>query len=102
MILFVLFSFLDVFLPCPDNLLVNLHESRDLVRDLLGQLPGKFIGNAETGSALGAALQASFKLMVSDDNVYHAFTDLQYLLCSPTPLCLVIIVIGIYRNLLGL
>ncbi|XP_048248104.1 protein transport protein Sec24A-like isoform X3 [Haliotis rufescens] len=52
----------DIFLPCPDNLLVNLSESKDLVIDLLNQLPTLFQDNRETGSALGAALQASFKL----------------------------------------
>ena len=54
----------DVFLPCPDNLLVNLHECRDMVIELLNQLPGLFEGNHETGNALGTALQAAFKLMV--------------------------------------
>ncbi|XP_050390937.1 protein transport protein Sec24A isoform X2 [Patella vulgata] len=52
----------DVFLPLPDELLVNLHESKDLVIDLLNQLPTLFEGNTETGSALGAALQAGYKL----------------------------------------
>ncbi|KAF4526569.1 hypothetical protein B566_EDAN009585 [Ephemera danica] len=55
----------DVFLPYPDNLLVNLQESRQLVRDLLSQLPSKFVCTYETGSALGAALQASLKLMAA-------------------------------------
>lgn len=55
----------DVFLPCPDNLLVNLHESKDMVTELLTQLPGLFEDNKETGSALGTALQAAFKLMTS-------------------------------------
>jgi protein transport protein SEC24 len=55
---------LDIFLPCPENLLVNLHEERDLVRDLLAELPDKFSGNPEPSSALGAALQASYKMMV--------------------------------------
>ena len=53
----------DVFLPCPDNLLVNLHESRELVVDLLNQLPDMFEKNMETSSALGAALQAAYKMM---------------------------------------
>ncbi|XP_059471799.1 protein transport protein Sec24A [Neocloeon triangulifer] len=55
----------DIFLPCPENLLVNLHEDFELVRDLLAELPNKFQGNPEPSSALGAALQASFKLMGS-------------------------------------
>ncbi|GLG97128.1 Protein transport protein Sec24B [Gryllus bimaculatus] len=53
----------DVFLPCPDNLLVNLAESRELVRDLLQQLPQKFQSSYDNHSALGAALQAAYKLM---------------------------------------
>lgn len=53
----------DVFLPCPDNLLVNLQESKEMVSDLLNQLPTLFEHNRETGSALGAALQAAYKLI---------------------------------------
>ncbi|XP_059177273.1 protein transport protein Sec24A-like isoform X2 [Physella acuta] len=53
----------DPFLPCPDNLLVNLNESKELVIDLLNQLPNLFDSNYETGSALGAALQSAHKLM---------------------------------------
>ncbi|CAG2214536.1 SEC24 [Mytilus edulis] len=55
----------DVFLPCPDNLLVNLQESKEMVSDLLNQLPTLFESNRETGSALGAALQAAYKLIHS-------------------------------------
>ncbi|CAB3364556.1 Hypothetical predicted protein [Cloeon dipterum] len=55
----------EIFLPCPANLLVNLHEATDLVRELLMDLPNKFQGNPEPSSALGAALQASYKLMSS-------------------------------------
>ncbi|CAG5124241.1 unnamed protein product, partial [Candidula unifasciata] len=53
----------DPFLPSPDSLLVNLHESKELVVELLKQLPKLFEGNFETGSALGAALQSGLKLM---------------------------------------
>lgn len=55
----------DVFLPCPDNLLVNLKECRELINDLLQQLPKRFANEHDNKSALGAALQAAFKLMVS-------------------------------------
>ena len=58
--------FSDIFLPCPDNLLVNLSECRSLVEDLLNQLPRMFDNNMETRSAMGAALQAAYKMMVSD------------------------------------
>lgn len=57
----------DVFLPCPDNLLVNLKECRELINDLLQQLPKRFANEHDNKSALGAALQAAFKLMVSLD-----------------------------------
>lgn len=53
----------DVFLPCPDNLLVNLKECRELINDLLQQLPKRFANEHDNQSALGAALQAAFKLM---------------------------------------
>lgn len=55
---------LDIFLPSPDGLLANMRDSRDLIIDLLNQLPSMFEGNKETGSALGPALQAALKLMV--------------------------------------
>ncbi|XP_074647209.1 protein transport protein Sec24A-like [Tubulanus polymorphus] len=55
----------DVFLPSPDNLLANLHEAKDLILDLLNNLPSMFANNTETGNALGAALQIAHKLMGS-------------------------------------
>jgi hypothetical protein len=65
-LIFFFSSFLiDVFLPCPDNLLVNLAERQELVRYLLGQLPTKFLNSYDTNSSLGPALQAAYKLMVS-------------------------------------
>ncbi|XP_076998690.1 protein transport protein Sec24B isoform X3 [Tamandua tetradactyla] len=53
----------EVFLPTPDSLLVNLYESKELIKDLLNALPNMFIHTRETHSALGPALQAAFKLM---------------------------------------
>ncbi|XP_004426645.1 PREDICTED: protein transport protein Sec24B isoform X4 [Ceratotherium simum simum] len=53
----------DVFLPIPDSLLVNLYESKELIKDLLNALPTMFTNTRETHSALGPALQAAFKLM---------------------------------------
>ncbi|XP_017560805.2 protein transport protein Sec24A [Pygocentrus nattereri] len=53
----------EIFLPTPDSLLVNLNECKELVRDLLKSLPQMFTKTMETHSALGPALQASFKLM---------------------------------------
>ncbi|XP_066991918.2 protein transport protein Sec24A [Anabrus simplex] len=53
----------DIFLPCPDNLLVNLSENKELIKDLLTQLPIKFRTSHDIYSALGPALQAAYKLM---------------------------------------
>uniref|UniRef100_A0A673NAQ3 Protein transport protein Sec24B-like n=1 Tax=Sinocyclocheilus rhinocerous TaxID=307959 RepID=A0A673NAQ3_9TELE len=53
----------DVFIPTHDNLLVNLKESKELVKDLLNALPGMFTHTRETQSALGPALQVAYKLM---------------------------------------
>jgi protein transport protein SEC24 len=53
----------DIFLPCPDNLLINLKECRELINDLLHQIPKRFANDHDNHSALGAALQAAFKLM---------------------------------------
>ncbi|XP_053317480.1 protein transport protein Sec24B isoform X2 [Spea bombifrons] len=55
----------DIFLPTPDGLLVNLHESMELIKDLLTALPSMFNNTRETHSALGPALQGAFKLMSS-------------------------------------
>lgn len=63
--------FSDVFLPCPDNLIVNLKEREELIKDLLAQLPTKFQGTHDTNSALGAALQVAYKLMVQSYNIYQ-------------------------------
>jgi protein transport protein SEC24 len=54
----------DVFLPKPNDLLVNLTESRAALEALLGKLNDMFAENHVVGSALGPALQAGFKLMV--------------------------------------
>ncbi|XP_073497026.1 protein transport protein Sec24B isoform X2 [Phyllobates terribilis] len=53
----------EIFLPTPEGLLVNLHESLELIKDLLTALPGMFTSTRETHSALGPALQGAFKLM---------------------------------------
>lgn len=66
---------LDVFLPCPDNLLVNLKECRELLCDLLQQLPKRFSNEHDNKSALGAALQAAFKLMVSQLMAHKSPSD---------------------------
>ncbi|KAM3937800.1 protein transport protein Sec24B isoform 2-T2 [Leptodactylus fuscus] len=53
----------EIFLPTPDGLLVNLHESLELIKDLLTALPALFTSTRETHSALGPALQGACKLM---------------------------------------
>ncbi len=53
----------DVFLPKPNDLLLNLRESRAGIDTLLGRLSDMFAGSLVVGSALGAALQAAYKLI---------------------------------------
>lgn len=54
----------DIFIPCPDNLLVNLEENKEIVKHLLRSLPGKFLSSQnEPRSALGAALLAAQKIL---------------------------------------
>ncbi|KAG2501034.1 hypothetical protein HYH03_000853 [Edaphochlamys debaryana] len=50
----------DPFVPLPEDLLVNLRESRGAVDALLAALPGNFAGQAVVESAMGPALQAAF------------------------------------------
>lgn len=58
----------DMFVPNPDDLLVNLEQSRALVEDLLTMLPEAHASACHTQSALGAALQAAYKLLVGAGN----------------------------------
>ncbi|XP_059048258.1 protein transport protein Sec24A [Achroia grisella] len=53
----------DVFLPSPESLLVNLGERRELIKELLTVLPQRHSTPGVAASALGAALQAAYKLM---------------------------------------
>lgn len=55
----------DVFLPSPESLLVNLGERRELVKELLTVLPQRYSTPSTPASALGAALQAAYKLMAA-------------------------------------
>jgi hypothetical protein len=54
----------DVFLPKPNDLLVNLSECRAAMESLLGRLNDMFADNHTIGSALGPAIQSGFKLIV--------------------------------------
>ena len=53
----------DVFLPQPNDLLVNLSEAREGLVSLLSNLGAMYEHATSPGSALGAALQAAFKLI---------------------------------------
>ncbi|MCO5549252.1 hypothetical protein L7F22_002719 [Adiantum nelumboides] len=53
----------DPFLPMPDDLLVNLSESRAVVEALLNSLPSMFKDNLNVESAVGPALRAAFMIM---------------------------------------
>ena len=54
----------ELFVPLPDNLLVNLHESRKVVDAFLDSLPEMFVKNPVVSqSCLGPALKAAFTVM---------------------------------------
>jgi protein transport protein SEC24 len=54
-----------VFVPLPDELLVNLAEARGAVEALLDSIPLSFARNQVAESAMGPALQAAFLVMSS-------------------------------------
>ncbi|XP_002533043.2 protein transport protein Sec24-like At3g07100 [Ricinus communis] len=53
----------DIFVPLPDDLLVNLSESRSVVEAFLDTLPSMFQDNMNVESAFGPALKAAFMVM---------------------------------------
>ncbi|XP_071722992.1 protein transport protein SEC24 A-like [Rutidosis leptorrhynchoides] len=53
----------DMFLPLPDDLLVNLSESKSVVETFLDSLPSMFQDNVNLESAFGPALKAAFMVM---------------------------------------
>lgn len=53
----------DPFVPLPDDLLVNLSDSRHVVEALLDSLPSMFEENTNIESAFGPALKAAFMVM---------------------------------------
>ncbi|KAJ4725231.1 Protein transport protein Sec24-like [Melia azedarach] len=53
----------DIFIPLPDDLLVNLSESRSVVETFLDSLPSMFQDNINVESAFGPALKAAFMVM---------------------------------------
>ncbi|TYJ11835.1 hypothetical protein E1A91_A11G304200v1 [Gossypium mustelinum] len=53
----------DIFVPLPDDLLVNLSESRTVVETFLDSLPSMFQDNVNVESAFGPAVKAAFMVM---------------------------------------
>ncbi|XP_022850639.1 protein transport protein Sec24-like At3g07100 [Olea europaea var. sylvestris] len=53
----------DIFVPLPDDLLVNLSESRNVVDAFLDSFPSMFQDNMNVESAFGPALKAAFMVM---------------------------------------
>ncbi|KAK2975141.1 hypothetical protein RJ640_010821 [Escallonia rubra] len=53
----------DIFIPLPDDLLVNLSESRTVVDAFLESLPTMFQDNVNVESAFGPALKAAFMIV---------------------------------------
>ncbi|CAN6888267.1 unnamed protein product [Brassica oleracea] len=53
----------DIFVPLPDDLLVNLSESRNVVEAFLDSLPLMFHDNVNVESAFGPALKAAYMVM---------------------------------------
>ncbi|XP_050216499.1 protein transport protein SEC24 A [Mercurialis annua] len=53
----------DIFVPLPDDLLVNLSESRSVVEAFVDSLPSMFNDNVNVESAFGPALKAAFMVM---------------------------------------
>lgn len=63
----------DIFLPLPDDLLVNLQDSKLLVEALLDRLPAMFAATQNLDSALGPALKSAFQLMQHVGGKLHTF-----------------------------
>ncbi|KAK4795872.1 hypothetical protein SAY86_028198 [Trapa natans] len=53
----------DIFVPLPDDLLVNLSESKTVVETFLDSLPTMFQDNMNVESAFGPALKSAFMVM---------------------------------------
>jgi hypothetical protein len=53
----------EPFLPLPDELLVNLKDSRPVVEALLDALPSTYSSSTSSDSAMGPALQVGVRIM---------------------------------------
>jgi protein transport protein SEC24 len=68
----------ELFVPLPENLLVNLKESRDVVDSFLNSLPEMFAKNPVDGqSCLGPALKAAFTVVKSVGGKMCVFQSIQ-------------------------
>ncbi|TMW66412.1 hypothetical protein Poli38472_004177 [Pythium oligandrum] len=55
----------ELFIPIPDELLVNLSDSREIIESLLDSLPAIHQNSRSSETALGPAIRVAFKLMAS-------------------------------------
>ena len=56
----VVADLVELFVPAPDDLLVNLQESRDVIEAFLESLPSMFVNTTSQSACLGPALKAAF------------------------------------------
>ncbi|XP_072138729.1 protein transport protein Sec24A-like isoform X2 [Mobula birostris] len=63
----------DIFVPSENEILVNLHQSRQLIISLLEDLPGMFRDTQKKGCAFGPALQAAQKVLTHCGGHVSAF-----------------------------
>lgn len=73
--MFVVSELDDVFLPQPNDLLVNLTECRACVESMLRSMGDLFANAAVTPSALGAALRAAHKLTSATGGKIEVFSS---------------------------
>ncbi|PPR89379.1 hypothetical protein GOBAR_AA31307 [Gossypium barbadense] len=73
----------DIFVPLPDDLLVNLSESRNVVEKFLDSLPSMFQDNVNVESAFGSALKAAFMVMLRGHDLHVYGTDKEHTLRLP-------------------
>jgi protein transport protein SEC24 len=68
----------ELFVPLPDNLLVNLVESRSVVESFLDSLPEMFAKNPVIShSCLGPALKEAFTVMKQVGGKMYVFQSIQ-------------------------
>lgn len=75
----------EPFLPLPTDLLVNLQESKALVRSLLAKLPGLFANTAIPDAALAPAIQSACAMMQHIGGKMLVFQSILPTLTGKTP-----------------